>query len=180
MASVEHSRTGNRIPYNLLHLVDVFKSWSVCFHIGLKPSSANRLLLLLSFWKRLTTSLKPHNDGGIHFPGQLLWLVLHFHCICWHLLFILGFPGSYTGEESICNAGDPDSLDSCIQMIPGRRYSLPSAVFLGFPGGSDSKESACNVGDLGLIPGLGRSPGGGHGNHSSMLAWRIRMDRGAQ
>ena len=25
-------------------------------------------------------------------------------------------------------------------------------------------ESACNVGDLGLIPGLGRSPGGGHGN----------------
>ena len=31
-------------------------------------------------------------------------------------------------------------------------------------GGSDSKESACNVGDLGLIPGLGRSPGGGHGN----------------
>ena len=31
-------------------------------------------------------------------------------------------------------------------------------------GGSDSKESACNVRDLGLIPGLGRSPGGGHGN----------------
>ena len=34
----------------------------------------------------------------------------------------------------------------------------------GFPGGSDSKESSCNAGDLGLIPGLGRSPGGGHGN----------------
>ena len=31
-------------------------------------------------------------------------------------------------------------------------------------GGSDSKESACNAGDLGSIPGLGRSPGGGHGN----------------
>ena len=26
------------------------------------------------------------------------------------------------------------------------------------------KESPCNVGDLGSIPGLGRSPGGGHGN----------------
>ena len=37
------------------------------------------------------------------------------------------------------------------------------------------EESACNTGDLGLIPGLGRSPGG-HGNHSSVLAWRI-MDR---
>ena len=35
---------------------------------------------------------------------------------------------------------------------------------MGFPGGSDGKESTCNVGNLGLIPGLGRSPGGGHGN----------------
>ena len=31
--------------------------------------------------------------------------------------------------------------------------------FGGFPGGSGGKESTCNVGDLGLIPGLGRSPG---------------------
>ena len=35
---------------------------------------------------------------------------------------------------------------------------------MGFPGGSDGKESACNVEDLSLIPGLGKSPGGGHGN----------------
>ena len=34
---------------------------------------------------------------------------------------------------------------------------------LGFSGGSDSKESSYNAGDLGLIPGLGRFPGGGHG-----------------
>ena len=34
----------------------------------------------------------------------------------------------------------------------------------GFPGGSDRKEPACNAGDLGLIPRLGRFPGGGHGN----------------
>ena len=27
------------------------------------------------------------------------------------------------------------------------------------PGGSDGKESGCSAGDLGLIPGLGRSPG---------------------
>ena len=33
----------------------------------------------------------------------------------------------------------------------------------GFPGGSAGKESACNAGDLGLIPGLGRSPGEGKG-----------------
>ena len=30
---------------------------------------------------------------------------------------------------------------------------------MGFPYGSAGKESTCNVGDLGLIPGLGRSPG---------------------
>ena len=34
----------------------------------------------------------------------------------------------------------------------------------GFSGSSAGKESACNVGDLGSIPGLGRSPAGGHGN----------------
>ena len=31
-------------------------------------------------------------------------------------------------------------------------------------GECDSKESACTGGALGSIPGLGRSPGGGHGN----------------
>ena len=50
---------------------------------------------------------------------------------------------------------------------------------MGFPGRSDGKESACNLGDLGSIPGLGRSLGGGHGNHSSILTWEIPMDRGA-
>ena len=34
----------------------------------------------------------------------------------------------------------------------------------GFHSESDGKESACNAGDLDLIPGLGRSPGEGHGN----------------
>ena len=33
-----------------------------------------------------------------------------------------------------------------------------------FSGGSDSKESACNAVHLALIPGMGRSPGGGHGS----------------
>ena len=35
---------------------------------------------------------------------------------------------------------------------------------MGFPGGLDSKESAYNVEDLGSVSGLGKSPGGGHGN----------------
>ena len=39
--------------------------------------------------------------------------------------------------------------------------STTLTVFRGFPGGSNGKEFACNAGDLGLIPGLGRSPGEG-------------------
>ena len=35
---------------------------------------------------------------------------------------------------------------------------------MGFPCSLVGKESACNAGDLGLIPGLGRSPGEGKGN----------------
>ena len=35
---------------------------------------------------------------------------------------------------------------------------------MGFPDSSVGKESTCNAGDPGSIPGLGRSPAGGHGN----------------
>ena len=45
---------------------------------------------------------------------------------------------------------------------------FPKAVFTEwnfscFPGALAGKESACNAGELGLIPGLGRSPGKGNG-----------------
>ena len=41
------------------------------------------------------------------------------------------------------------------------------------------KESACSAGDLGSIPGLGRSPGGGHGNPVQYSCLENPMDRGA-
>ena len=50
---------------------------------------------------------------------------------------------------------------------------------MGFPGGSDSKESACNEGNPGLIPGLGRSPGEGHGNPLQYSYLEKSMDREA-
>ena len=43
---------------------------------------------------------------------------------------------------------------------------------MGFPNGSIVKYPPTNAGDVGSIPGLGRSPGEGNGNHSSILAWR--------
>ena len=50
---------------------------------------------------------------------------------------------------------------------------------MGFPGGSDSKESACNSVDLSLILGLEDPLEEGMATHSSILAWRTPMDRGA-
>ena len=41
-------------------------------------------------------------------------------------------------------------------------------------------ESACSVGDLGSIPGLGRSPGGGHGNPLQYSCLENPVDRGAR
>ena len=65
-------------------------------------------------------------------------------------------------KEPACNAGDPVGFLG--QEGPLEKDRLPTPVFLVFPGGSDGKESACNAEDLGSIPGLGRSPRGGHGN----------------
>ena len=75
------------------------------------------------------------------------------------------FPSISTGKGSAYNIGDPcwtpGSGRSSGEGIP---EGIPTPVFLGFLGGSGSKESTCIMEDLGLIPGLGRSSGGGHGN----------------
>ena len=52
----------------------------------------------------------------------------------------------------------------------------------GFPGGSVVKNLPANAGDtadIGLIPGMGRSPGGGNGNPLQYSCWKNPMDRGA-
>lgn len=56
---MEHSRSGKQISFNFLHLTDInmFYSWSVCFHTDLKPSHADSLLSLLClkfFWKKVS------------------------------------------------------------------------------------------------------------------------------
>ena len=49
-------------------------------------------------------------------------------------------------------------------MIKGSLLQEDITVLKGFPCGSAGKEPACNVGDLGLITGLGWSPGEGKGS----------------
>ena len=55
-----------------------------------------------------------------------------------------------------------------------RNYGLP-----GLPRRLSNKESACSAQDKRLIPGSGRSPGGGHGNPLQYSRLENRMDRGA-
>ena len=52
-------------------------------------------------------------------------------------------------------------------------------VYKEFPWWLSGKESACSAGDLGLIPGSGRSTGGGHGNPLQYSCLENPMDRGA-
>ena len=50
---------------------------------------------------------------------------------------------------------------------------------VGFPQWLSNKKSACNTRATGLIPGLGRSSGGGNGNLLQYSCLENSMDRGA-
>ena len=62
--------------------------------------------------------------------------------------------------------------------MPSSKIAGSYGSSLGFPGGSDGEESTCNAGDLGSIPGLRRSPGGGHGNPLQYSCLENPMARG--
>ena len=108
---------------------------------------------------------------------------------CHDLSFYWGFPNSSVGKESACKCRRP-KFYSWVGKICSRRekathsniraWKTPQTVYpwvckeadrtkwislsvLGFPCGSAGKETTCKMGDLGLIPGLGRSPGKGKG-----------------
>ena len=58
--------------------------------------------------------------------------------------------------------------DSLPAEPPGKPSKEPDAM----------QEISCNTVDLGLIPGLGRSPGGGNGDPLQYFCLGISMDRG--
>ena len=51
-----------------------------------------------------------------------------------------------------------------LPLSPWKALSMLLLALQQLPFGSHGEESACNPGDLGSIPGLGRSPGEGHGS----------------
>ena len=58
-------------------------------------------------------------------------------------------------------------------------YLLSYSTLFGLPWRLSHKKSACNAGDTGLIPGLGRSPGEGHGNPLQYSCLENPRNRGA-
>ena len=52
-------------------------------------------------------------------------------------------------------------------------------MYMNLPGGTDGKESTCNARDIGLIPGSGKSPGGGNSYSLQYSCLENSMDRGA-
>ena len=56
---------------------------------------------------------------------------------------------------------------------------INTTLEINFPGGSDGKASARNAGDLGLIPGLGRSPGEENSNPLQYSCLENPTDGGA-
>ena len=60
------------------------------------------------------------------------------HYDCNSLLTMMGFPGSYAGKESACNAGDPSSIprlgrfpgegNGCLLQYSGLENSMDYAV----------------------------------------------------
>ena len=70
-----------------------------------------------------------------------------------------------------------EMTDSTQSVYSVKFYRILTAR--GFPSSSDDKTSAWNALDQGSIPGLGRSPRGGHGHPLQYSGLENPMDRGA-
>ena len=83
-------------------------------------------------------------------------------------------------DFGVVNKADVFLELSCFFHDPADVGNLISgSSALSFPGGSDGKASACNAGDLGLIPGSGRSRGGGNDNPLQYSCLENPKDGGA-
>ena len=105
-------------------------------------------------------------------------------CIRWSKYWSFSFSISPFNEYSGLISFRMDWLallvvQGTLKSLLQHRDRLPTPVFVGFPGGTDDKESAYNLGDLDLIPALGRSLGGGHGDPLQYAYLENPMDRGA-
>ena len=79
--------------------------------------------------------------------------------------------------RNLLKVGRPSSADLIWVQRPNNKNQF--SLNYGLCCSSNGKGSACNARDLGLIPGLGRSPGEGNGNPLQYSGLENPMDRGA-
>ena len=113
----------------------------------------------------MSNSVRPHRQQSTRLlcpwdsPGENAGVGCHFLLQCMKVKSESEVAQSCPTHISIFRLVDLINMN----FICWRRDRLPTPVFLGFPCGSDGEEFICNAEDLGLIPELGRSPGGGKG-----------------
>ena len=102
--------------------------------------------------------------------------VSHPRAVTAHLSLFICLPHSHSVTM---NPG----LPQCLQSFPGLSLSHSLSYFRASLVAQlvkkKKKKTACNAGNSGSIPGLGRSPGGGHGNPLQYSCLENLMDRGA-
>ena len=89
---------------------------------------------------------------------------------------------AYTHTHSHIQVLNIKSMSVCECVRERERASSRAYHLLGFPSGTVIKNLPANAvdsRDAGLIPGLGRSPGGGHGKPLQYSCLGNSMDRGA-
>ena len=93
------------------------------------------------------------------------------HSKLWKIMKEMGIPDHltcllrnlYAGQEATVRTGYGKT--GWFQIGKGVYQGCISSPYLfNFPGGLDGKASACSAGDMGLISGMGRSPGEGNDN----------------
>ena len=104
--------------------------------------------------------------------------LLKLQCIVNHwgilLRYRFSFSSSGMGLEMRISgilSGDADFTNK--ELKGSDCIFISSYIVSGLPWWFSDKESPCNSGDARLIPGLGRSPAGGHDNPISFLAWKV-------
>ena len=81
--------------------------------------------------------------------------------------------------DLVCSLPNLTLLQYLTLLCPFSLFKTSYPLELGFPGGSEVKNLPINAGDLGLIPGPGRSPGGGNGYSLQHSCLGNPVDRGA-
>ena len=165
---------GNTVLYQLCNR----KHYSIIFPFSfifstLQPN-AHIIQNLFSSFPHYTHA---HTYHKTYILCNLFLFLVNCHCSILALPYCVSFcctakwiNYTYTYTPSffrfLSHLGYHRALNLLCYTISSHQLSILYIVeyYVGFPWWLSGKESACNTGDLDLIPGLGRSPGRGHGN----------------